>query len=234
MESPTKFRGNMQIEEREGSPRSLQGRRSQSPPTKTTHDIPVNGQEIVSEEFSVKQHHVGSPPKPKRTYEVDFVEPEKENVPVDEPDNLNVSDIHIVDSSPASPLKINGYDSQVLTPAKSADHNRAPQATSTPVAPNGILSTGRGRHSSGPCSKYSFLSGLKSQIYCKVVLASSHNLFILCLQCTLDGVVHVLQVKSLHVMMLMLEKDRLHGTCIYIMLVQIDLHWKTIRTALNG
>lgn len=146
----------MQIEEREGSPTRLHGRRSQSPPTKTTHDIPVNGKEIVSEEISVtdvKQHHVGSPPKPKRTYEVDFVEPEKENVPVDELDSLDVSDIRKVDSSPSNPVKMNGLDNQILTPMRATDLNRAPQATSTP-APNGILSTGRGRHSSGPYSKY--------------------------------------------------------------------------------
>ena len=154
MESPVK--GHIQIEEREGSPTRIQPRRSQSPPTKTTRDIPVNGKDTLSEEISVtdvkQAHHVGSPPKPKRTYEVEFVEPEKENVPVDEHDSLDVSDIRKEDSSPKSPVKMNGLESQVLTPVRISGLNQLPQATSTP-APNGILSTGRGRHSSGPYSK---------------------------------------------------------------------------------
>lgn len=162
-ESPVKGQGHMQIEEREGSPSRLQGRRSQSPPTKTTHDIPVNGKEIVSEDISAKidsKQVVGSPPKPKRTYEVEFVEPEKENVPVDELDSLDVSDIRKVDSSLQSPVKMNGLESQVLTPARVTNLNTAPQATSTP-APNGILTTGRGRHSSGGPSKYFLFSCMK-------------------------------------------------------------------------
>lgn len=151
-DSPIKGQGHMQIEERESSPTRLQTRRSQSPPSKTTSDVPVNGKEVTEDISVTDSKQVGSPPKPKRTYEVEFVEPEKENVPVDEVDSLNVSDIRKVDSSPRSPVKMNGLDSQVLTPVKS-DTIRHPQATSTP-APNGILSTGRGRHSSGgPCSK---------------------------------------------------------------------------------
>jgi len=131
--SPSKGEGRMEVDEPLGSSPRKHHRTS-------PERIPKGGDSHDS--GSIKRL-VESPPKPKRTYEVEFIEPEKENVPTNEMDELNVSEIRNMDAS-----HVNGHDSQILTPVKASDLNRAPQATSTP-APNGTLSMGRGRHSSG-------------------------------------------------------------------------------------
>ena len=121
---------------------------------KDGREVNGNEQEIIANDsvLPLETKPVGSPPKPKRTYEVEFVEQNKENVPEDNIDGLNVSEI-IPDSSPQTSVKMNGNDTEPFTPVKSSDRNTLPQATSTP-APNGIISTGQGRrHSSGPQSK---------------------------------------------------------------------------------
>lgn len=133
-ESQTKGEGEMQIEEREASPSRIKSH-------------PQGVQEHVQR--PLETHPVESPPKPKRTFEVEFIEPDKENVPENTMDGLNVSEIQKVDSSPKTHVKMNG-DHEPVTPVKVSDLNYVPQATSTP-APNGILSTGR--HPSG--GKYS-------------------------------------------------------------------------------
>ncbi|XP_053406783.1 actin-binding LIM protein 1-like isoform X2 [Mercenaria mercenaria] len=134
-ESQSKGQGQMQIEEREASPMKRLEPES----------LGVKGEQNGVED--VKTVLSKSPPKPKRTYEVEFIEPEKENVP-DGIDELDVSEIRKVESSPTkTPVKMNG-EHEPFTPVKSSDLNNVPQATSTP-APNGILSTGTGRHPSG-------------------------------------------------------------------------------------
>lgn len=128
----------MQIEEREASP---------------TRRIPqeieaVKGKENGIEDIKpLTSKQIESPPKPKRTYEVEFIEPEKENVP-EGMDELDVSEIHKVNSSPTKTAVTMNGEHEPFTPVKASDLNHVPQATSTP-APNGILSTGSGRPSSG-------------------------------------------------------------------------------------
>ncbi|KAL4231893.1 Actin-binding LIM protein 3 [Mactra antiquata] len=140
-DSQTKGQGHMLIEQKEAT--TVSASTSQE----------VNGDNNGLEEVTMeKLKQMESPPKPKRTYEVDFVEPEKENVP-EKLDELNVSEIRKDDSSPKSTLKING-EYEPFTPVKNSDLNHVPQATSTP-APNGILSTGTGRQLSGGSSKFS-------------------------------------------------------------------------------
>ncbi|XP_052228480.1 uncharacterized protein LOC127842799 isoform X9 [Dreissena polymorpha] len=138
-ESPSKGK-RLPIEEQEESPtqQKRRGSRSRSSPGKASKDY--NGD-------SESAKYVESPPKPKRTFEVDFVEPQKENVPVelDGMDTLNVSEIRNMEYTSQTP---NGHGHEhILTPKKTSDLNRPPQATSTP-APNGIVSTGKGGHSS--------------------------------------------------------------------------------------
>ncbi|XP_060563743.1 actin-binding LIM protein 1-like isoform X2 [Ruditapes philippinarum] len=131
--SESQLKGQMQIEEREASPTRRLGPSSQSQG--------VNGEQNGVED--VKTILSKSPPKPKRTYEVEFIEPEKENVP-DGMDELDVSEIRKVESSPTkTSFKMNG-EHEPFTPVKASDLNHVPQATSTP-APNGILSTGTAR-----------------------------------------------------------------------------------------
>ena len=139
----------LEIEERQGSPRLRHGRESEEKeePVKPIikYDT-IDGSETlvndVMEEVVSKQIiESPPPPKPKRTYDVSF-EQEKENVPE------NVSEIK---SSPKTPVKMNG-EPEPLTPVHMNDLNHiSPQATSTPH-PNGMLSTGRG--SGGQYSKY--------------------------------------------------------------------------------
>lgn len=135
-----KAQGQMQIEEREASPT-----RRLEPPSQG-----VNGEQNGVED--VKTVLSKSPPKPKRTYEVEFIEPEKENVP-ERMDELDVSEIRKVESSPTkTSVKMNG-EHEPFTPVKASDLNHVPQATSTP-APNGVLSTGTARQlSTGRYSK---------------------------------------------------------------------------------
>ncbi|XP_052770698.1 uncharacterized protein LOC128210396 isoform X2 [Mya arenaria] len=147
--SPTKQaagngEGRMDIEEQEGS--LTQGGKQRTPPKNGVNGGDQYDSTSPKSERDSKRY-LESPPKPKRTYEVEFIEPEKENVPTSELDMLNVSEIHKMDTSQTIE-NVNGLDSQILTPVKSSDLNRPAPVTSTP-APNGILSTGRGRHSSG-------------------------------------------------------------------------------------
>ena len=143
----------MEIEEREGSPPRLRhARESQERETQlkseSKYDSQVDGKETVVNDVMeevVSKQIIESPPKPKRTFEVGFIEQEKENVPE------NVSEIK---SSPKTPVKMNG-ESEPLTPVHMNDLNHiSPQATSTPH-PNGTLSTGQ-RGSGGQYSKYLF------------------------------------------------------------------------------
>lgn len=133
----------IEVEERESSPQLRRGResREREEPSKqeSKYDSQVDevdGRETlvndVMKEVPDKQISE-SPPKPKRTYEVGFIEQEKENVPV------NVSEIK---SSPKTPVKMNG-EPEPLTPVHMNELNHiSPQATSTPH-PNGMLSTGQ-------------------------------------------------------------------------------------------
>lgn len=151
-DSQNKGQGLMQVEEKETIPTSAPALQGAS-----------DGNSGVEEVTMEKVKQIESPPKPKRTYEVDFIEPEKENVP-EKFDDLNVSEIRKDDSSPRSTLKMNG-DHEPFTPVKNSDLNHMPQATSTP-APNGILSTGR--QISGGSSKFSKYA--KSQARKKLVV----------------------------------------------------------------
>ena len=117
--------------------------------SESKRDSHSNGKETIVndvEEVPRKQT-IESPPKPKRTYEVGFIEQEKENVPE------NVSEIQ---SSPKTPIKMNGeLEPEPFTPVHMNSLNHiSPQATSTPH-PNGTLSTGQ-RGSGGQYSKYFF------------------------------------------------------------------------------
>ena len=97
------------------------------------------------------KHIIESPPKPKRTFEVGFIEQEKENVPE------NVMNVSEIKSSPKTPVKMMNGELEPLTPVHMNDLNHiSPQATSTPH-PNGTLHTGQ-RDSGGQSSKYTRLS----------------------------------------------------------------------------
>ena len=112
----------------------------------------------VMEEVVSKQI-IESPPKPKRTFEVGFIEQEKENVPE------NVINVSEIKSSPKTPVKIMNGELEPLTPVHMNDLNHvSPQATSTPH-PNGILSTGH-RGSGGQSSKYTSLHYNMRKISC--------------------------------------------------------------------
>ena len=147
----------LEIEERQDSPRLRHARDSHERETvvksESKRDSHSNGKETIVndvEEVPRKQT-IESPPKPKRTYEVGFIEQEKENVPE------NVSEIK---SSPKTPIKMNGeLEPEPFTPVHMNSLNHiSPQATSTPH-PNGTLSTGQ-RGSGGQYSKYFFTEGV--------------------------------------------------------------------------
>ena len=142
-------REHIEIEERHGSPRLRRGRESEDR-EEPRYESHVDERDTVMEdrsaEVTVKQI-VESPPKPKRTFEVGFIEQEKENVPE------NVINVSEIKSSPKTPVKMMNGDVEPLTPVHMSDLNHiSPQATSTPH-PNGTLHTGH-RESGAQSSKY--------------------------------------------------------------------------------
>lgn len=140
-------REHVEIEERQGSPRLPRGSESQER-EEPRYDSLVDERDAIvdniMEEVDSKQI-IESPPKPKRTFEVGFIEQEKENVPE------NVMNVSEIKSSPKTPVKIMNGELEPLTPVHMNDLNHiSPQATSTPH-PNGTLHTGQ-RESGGQSS----------------------------------------------------------------------------------